>query len=241
MGRDTPLRVAALGDIHVRDSTLVECRQLLREVRAQCDVLVLCGDLTNRGTVHEAELVGSELSGFGVPVLAVLGNHDFECGEEKAVSEILSRAGVTMLDGEPCEIEGVGFAGVKGFCGGFDNRMLEPWGEPMIKQFVRESVDEALRLELALSALNSERRVVVLHYAPIKDTVEGEPEQIFPFMGSSRLAEPICRFGADVVFHGHAHRGFPKGALATGIPVYNVSLPLLRETSPEKPYVVVNV
>jgi Icc-related predicted phosphoesterase len=116
--------------------------------------------------------------------------------------------------------------------------MLEPWGEKIIKEFVREAMDEALQLEMAMARLRVERKVVVLHYAPISATVVNEPEQIFPFMGSSRLMETICRFGAEVVFHGHAHNGTPQGTGPQDIPVYNVSLPLMQRVSPDRPYVI---
>lgn len=232
------VRVAAVGDIHIRDNNTGNIRELLRDISHTADILVLAGDLTGRGTVHEAELLAAELTQCRIPVLGVLGNHDVEAGEEEGILEILKRAGMVILDGEPCELQGVGFAGVKGFCGGFDHHMLEPWGEPVIKEFVREATDEAMRLEMALARLRTERKVVVLHYAPISGTVAGEPEQIFPFLGSSRLIEPICRFGADLVVHGHAHRGSHKGVAGNDIPVYNVSLPLMTQISPEQPYLI---
>lgn len=235
------VKIAAVGDIHIRESTSGNIRDLLRDITQKADILVLAGDLTGRGTVQEAELLATELNQCHIPVLGVLGNHDVEAGEQDAMLEILRHAGMVMLDGEPCEIQGVGFAGVKGFCGGFDHRMLEPWGESIIKAFVRETVDETLRLEMALARLRTDRKVVVLHYAPIMDTVMGEPEQIFPFLGSSRLIEPVCRFGANLVVHGHAHRGSHKGTAGNNIPVYNVSLPLMTQVSPEQPYLLYEV
>ena len=134
-----------------------------------------------------------------------------------------------MLDGEAVEIGGVGFAGVCGFGGGFGRRMLNAWGEPLIKQFVQEAIDQALLLEQALGKLQTDRRVVVLHYSPIRATVTGEDPEIFPFLGSSRLEEPINRFRVSAVFHGHAHNGASEGVTSSGIPVYNVSLPLLQQ------------
>ncbi|HEX8280203.1 MAG TPA: metallophosphoesterase, partial [Chthoniobacterales bacterium] len=148
--------------------------------------------------------------------------------------KVMEDAGVVMLDGEATEIEGVGFAGVCGFGGGFGRRMLNAWGEPLIKTFVQEAIDHALRLEQALATLQSERRVVLLHYAPIRATVEGEPPEIFPFLGSTRLEEPINRYRVSAAFHGHAHNGTEEGATATGIPVYNVAAPLLLKHAPEK-------
>lgn len=232
------VRIAAVGDIHVRESTTANIRELLSDISQKADILVLAGDLTGRGTVHEAELLATELTQCRIPVLGVLGNHDVEAGEEEGILKVLRHAGMGILDGEPCEIQGIGFAGVKGFCGGFDHHMLEPWGERVVKEFVREAVDETMRLEMAMARLRTERKVVVLHYAPIVGTVVGEPEQIFPFLGSSRLIEPICRFGANLVVHGHAHRGSHEGAAGNGIPVFNVSLPLMTQISPEHPYLI---
>jgi Icc-related predicted phosphoesterase len=198
-------------------------------------VLLLCGDLTNYGLVEEAHVLARELNAVKVPVVAVLGNHDFETGKQEEISRVLTDAGVTMLDGDACEVRGVGIAGVKGFCGGFGRGALGAWGEAVVKQFVHEAVNEALKLEAALARLRTPRRVALLHYAPVRDTVEGEPVEIFPYLGSSRLGEPLDRYGVDVVFHGHAHRGAPEGRTSAGIPVYNVALPLLQRTAPNGP------
>ena len=141
-----------------------------------------------------------------------------------------------MLDGgDAVEIHGVGFAGVKGFAGGFGRRALGPWGEETIKLFVREALDEALKLETALGKLRTERRVVLLHYSPIVGTVEGEPQEIYPYLGSSRLEEPLTRYPVDAVFHGHAHHGALEGKTEGGVPVYNVSLSLLQRSFPDRP------
>ncbi len=198
-------------------------------VSREADVLLLCGDLTDYGLAEEAELLATDIRAhLRIPVLAVLGNHDFESGHPEAVTKVMEEAGVRMLDGESTEIDGVGFAGVCGFGGGFGRRMLNAWGEPLIKSFVQEAIDQALRLEQALTQLTSDRRIVLLHYAPISRTVEGESPEIFPFLGSTRLEEPINRFRVNAVFHGHAHNGSPEGATTTGIPVFNVSVPLLQ-------------
>lgn len=226
------LRVAAVADIHYGKHSRGSLHDVFVEISQNADVLLLCGDLTDYGLAQEAEELAADLrSAVRVPMLGVLGNHDFESGEPKLVRQILEDAGVTMLDGEAIEIGGVGFAGVCGFGGGFGRRMLNAWGEPLIKQFVQEAIDQALRLEQALGKLQSERRVVVLHYSPIRDTVAGEDPEIFPFLGSSRLEEPVNRFRVNVVFHGHAHNGAGEGATSKGIPVYNVSLPLLRKAN----------
>src|SRR6185503_11033426 len=202
------------------------------------DVIALAGDLVDYGLPEEAHILARELSvaiKANVPVVAVLGNHDFEGGQPDAVKEILCAAGVTILDGDAVEIKGVGFAGVKGFCGGFGRRALEPWGEPAIKSFVREALDEALKLESALARLRARNRIALLHYAPIEATVHGEPLEIYPFLGSSRLEEPLNRYEVDAVLHGHAHHGSPEGRTSTGIPVYNVSMSLLRRHFPDRP------
>ena len=229
------LRLAAIGDLHVTRKSLGVFQPIFVQASERADVLLLCGDLTDYGLPDEAHNLAKDLGLVKVPVVAVLGNHDFESGRPDAVQQILSDAGVTVLDGESCEIRGVGFAGAKGFAGGFGRRALEPWGEEAIKSFVREAVDEALKLERALSRLHTPQRIAVLHYAPIRETVEGEPVEIFPFLGSSRLEEPLNRFRATAVFHGHAHAGAPEGRTSAGIPVYNVSMPVLRRHFPNQP------
>jgi Icc-related predicted phosphoesterase len=230
------VRVAAVGDLHCTRQNAASFQPLFRHAHDHADVLVLCGDLTHLGLAEEAQALTRELTSLRIPVVAVLGNHDCHSGQQEQLRRILGDAGVTMLDGESTEIRGIGFAGVKGFVGGFGRRLLEPWGEDIIKLIVRESVEEALKLESALARLRTKNTIVVLHYAPIPDTVEGEPEQIFPFLGSGRLEEPINRYAVTAVFHGHAHHGRPEGKTGNGTPVYNVSLPLLRSSFPENPY-----
>jgi Icc-related predicted phosphoesterase len=231
------LRIGAVGDIHyTRSPEPTSMRELLAHASRELDVLLLCGDLTDHGLPEEAQALAKEIhSSVSIPVIAVLGNHDFESGKPEEVKDILCESGIKVLDGDACEVEGVGFAGVKGFCGGFGKRALGPWGETIIKEFVREAVNEALKLESALARLRAKPRIAVLHYSPIQDTVEGEPAEIFPFLGSSRLEEPINRYKVHAVFHGHAHRGQPEGKTATGVPVYNVCVQLLRHSYPERP------
>ncbi len=225
------LRIAAVADIHYGKHSRGELHDVFADISHQADLLLLCGDLTDYGLAEEAEQLAVDLrAAVRVPMIGVLGNHDFESDEAKLVQQVLEQAGVTMLDGEAIEIEGVGFAGVCGFGGGFGRRMLNAWGEPLIKQFVQEALDHALRLEQALGKLQTERRVAVLHYSPIRATVAGEDPEIFAFLGSSRLEEPINRFRVNAVFHGHAHNGSGEGTTGTGIPVYNVSLPVLLKT-----------
>ena len=231
------VHVAALADLHAAEGSAGVYRDLIQDICDHADILVLCGDLTNRGLPTEAHLLADELfSPCRIPIVGVLGNHDFECGHQDEVNRILCDAGLIILEDEPREILGIGFAGVKGFCGGFDRHALAPWGEDTIKQFVHETVEDALRLESGLAKLRTEHKLVVLHYAPVRDTVQGEPPEIFPFLGSSRLAEPIDRFRATAVFHGHAHNGTHRGQTIGGIPVYNVALPLMRQLNAEHPY-----
>lgn len=235
------VRVAAVADVHVHEGTRAEWRDLLAAIDGEADILVLAGDLTNRGLAREAEVLVDSLGAFRLPIVAVLGNHDVESGQQDEVTRILCGAGVMMLDDEPHEVNGVGFAGVKGFCGGFESHALSPFGEEMIKHFVRESLDEALRLESGLARLRTEHRIAVLHYAPVRATVEGEPPEIFPFLGSSRLAEPLDHFGVTATVHGHAHHGSARGQTKGGVPVYNVALPLMREVNAERPFVLLEL
>jgi Icc-related predicted phosphoesterase len=230
------VRIAALGDLHVSKSSQGALKPLFTQISASADVLVLCGDFTDYGVPEEARVLARELTNaVKIPIVAVLGNHDYESGKEMEIMQILRDSGITVLDGEATEVHGIGFAGVKGFCGGFGRGALGPWGEKAIKAFVQEAVDESLKLEAALARLRTPRRVALLHYAPVRATVEGEPIEIFPYLGSSRLEEPINRYRVSAVFHGHAHRGTPEGRTSTGVPVYNVAMPLLSRTNPDRP------
>ena len=235
MGSDV-VRIAAVSDIHYARDSQGSMQPLFNQISESADVLVLAGDLTDYGLPEEAKVLARDItSTLKIPVVAVLGNHDFESGQEQEVAQIMSDVGVRILDGDSFEMHGVGFAGVRGFCGGFGRGALGAWGEPIIKQFVHEAVNEALKLEAALQRLKSDHRIAVLHYAPIRDTVEGEPLEIFPFLGSSRLEEPLMRFDVTAVFHGHAHKGRPEGKTANGIPVYNVAHQVLQSSYPDRP------
>jgi Icc-related predicted phosphoesterase len=234
-----PVRIAGIGDLHVAETSAGAWRELFGEISERADVLALCGDLTNLGAAREAEVLADELRAASITVVGVLGNHDFECGQPDEVRRILHDAGVLFLEGKAVEIQGVGFAGAKGFAGGFGARMLTSFGEPAIKQFVAEGVEEAMRLETALRTLRTERRVVVLHYAPVAATVEGEPKEIFPFLGSSRLAETIDRFGVSAILHGHAHLGTYAATTEKGIPVYNCARSVEKPSG--RPYALIEI
>jgi Icc-related predicted phosphoesterase len=236
------MRLAAVGDVHCTRTLQGALQPVFAAMAAEADAIVLCGDLTDYGLAEEARVLVRELEAArGVPTVAVLGNHDYQSGEADQVVRILTEAGVHVLDGDACEISGVGFAGAKGLGGGFGERALQPWGEGIIKQFVHETVEEALKLESALARLRTPVRIAVLHYSPIVATVEGEPREIFPFLGSSRLEEPLLRYPVAAVFHGHAHRGRPEGRTRGDVPVYNVCLPLLRDIDAARPFRVVEV
>jgi Icc-related predicted phosphoesterase len=237
------VRIAAVADIHVKKTSQGGFQPMFAKASEEADVMLLCGDLTDYGAIEEAKILAKEItSSLRIPALGVLGNHDVESGHEKEIVQILTDAGVVMLDGDAHEVHGVGFAGVKGFGGGFGRRQLGAWGEKIIKDFVHEAIEEALKLEAALARLRTPQRIAVLHYAPIHATVVPEPPEIMPFLGSSRLEDPIDRYRCSAVFHGHAHRGSPEGRTKSNIPVYNVALPLMLATYPDRqPFRVVEV
>jgi Icc-related predicted phosphoesterase len=230
------VHIAAVSDVHYGKHSQGMLQALFAQIAERADVLVLPGDLTDYGLAEEARVLARDLtSAVKIPIVGVLGNHDYESDQADEITRILADAGVHMLDGDSVEVHGVGFAGVKGFAGGFGRGTLGPWGERAVKTFVQESVNEALKLESALARLKTTHRIAVLHYAPVQSTVEGEPAEIFPWLGSSRLEEPLTRYQVSAVVHGHAHKGTAVGHTTTGIPVYNVSLPLLRATYPDQP------
>ncbi|NUP06683.1 MAG: metallophosphoesterase [Polyangiaceae bacterium] len=231
------LRIAAIGDLHCGKESSGVIARALAGVSEAADVLLLCGDLTDYGTLEEAKILAREVAGIRIPILGVLGNHDFESDKAEEVTSILADAGVRILDGGTFMHRDVGFAGIKGFCGGFGRGTLGHWGEPVLKRFVQEAIDEELKLETALARLHMvPTRVVLMHYSPVRATVIGEPEEIHAFLGCSRLEEPLARNAVAAVFHGHAHRGTPEGKThARGTPVYNVAWPLTRRLAPERP------
>lgn len=236
------VRLAAVGDIHSTRTSSGTLQPLFAQITEHADILLLCGDLTDDGLPEEAHTLLKELATVKLPIVAVLGNHDYQSEQQDEVRRMLCEAGVQVLDGETCVIAGMGFVGVKGFAGGFGQRALAAWGEASIKHFVHEAIEEALKLENALAKLRAAEAqtlqmpvVVLLHYAPIRATVEGESPEIFPFLGSSRLEEPLLRYPVTAVFHAHAHHGRPEGHTRSGVPVYNVSLPVLHQAFPDQP------
>ncbi len=236
-----PLRLAAIGDLHVTEQPEHRFRDMFAEISDKADVLALCGDLTNFGKTKEAELLAEDLRACTIPAVGVLGNHDYECGQPEEIVRILREAGVTILDEQAVVIQGVGFAGVKGFVGGFGRGELGAFGEAAVKTFVEESQNEARKLENSLRTLRTDRVVAVLHYAPIPETVEGEPLEIYPFLGSSRLADAVDRFGnVKAVVHGHAHRGSYEGRTHRGTPVFNCARFVVAERF-DRPYALLEI
>jgi Icc-related predicted phosphoesterase len=236
MTSNNTFKIAAVADIHYGRGPREELSGLLAEAMSASDVLLLCGDLTDHGRPKEAKMLLEDLHARpDSEIFAVLGNHDLEGEDTEEFVDVLQNGGVNVLDGECASIGPVGFAGVKGFCGGFGKRSVHPFGERELKDFINVTVEEAIKLETALSRLDTRFRVVLLHYAPIRATVEGEPLEIFPFLGSSRLEDPLNHYEATVVFHGHAHKGAPVGATSSGVPVYNVSVKVLKDAYPERP------
>lgn len=234
------VKIAAMGDIHI-GRVGVSHKENFKQLSEEAEILLLCGDLTERGTEEQTTMLIEELASCTVPVIAVLGNHDYDKGNEKIIETMLTQAHVKVLDGDYTIIKDIGFAGIKGCGGGFDKYMLTPFGEPMVKEFVRQSVEDSLRLENALAQLSTDKKVVLMHYSPIVQTVSGEPKEIFPFLGCSRFVSPIHRFQATIVFHGHAHHGTYEGKTEQGIPVYNVAYPILKKQFPDKPYAIFEV
>jgi Icc-related predicted phosphoesterase len=235
------MRVAATADLHFTPARYTALHDQLNRVRDEADVFVVAGDLTNFGRPDEMEPLLNVLVRLRLPVIVVLGNHDYESDRQVELMRMLTQEGIKVLDGSAYERDGVGFAGTKGFVGGFGRGVLTAFGEQEIKTFVRAGIDEALRLERAMSQLRTKKRVVVLHYAPVVTTVEGEAPEIYPFLGTSRLAEVIDRHGADLVVHGHAHNGKCNGTTPGGVPVHNVAITLLQAQNPSAVYRVFDV
>jgi Icc-related predicted phosphoesterase len=235
------MRIAAMADIHYSPQSYDRIREPMGRVRDEADVLVLAGDLTNYGKPQEMESLLNVLMKVRIPTVAVIGNHDCECNQESELIQMMASEGIKVLDGTGYERDDVGFAGTKGFPGGFGRGALTAFGEKEVKAFVQAAIDEAIKLERALMQLRAPKTVVVVHYAPIAGTVQGEPPEIFPYLGTSRLADVVDRHGADLVFHGHAHHGSPEGKTTGGVPVHNVALALNLKQNPSKPYRIFDI
>jgi Icc-related predicted phosphoesterase len=239
---ESRFRLAAMADLHCRQDQHGKFRELIRMVNGEAEGLVLAGDLTDHGTLDEARTLAEQLTELRVPCAAVLGNHDFEGGVAKEIGRVLGEVKIRVLDGDYAVFDKrLGIAGVKGFVGGFERAMLQAFGEPAIKAFVQEAVNEALKLEAALAQIELEKRVVLMHYAPIAATVEGEDPAISAYLGTTRLLAPVESFGARAVIHGHAHHGRLEGVTPKGIPVYNVAVPVLRKHLADRRFRVLEI
>ncbi len=230
------MRIAATADIHFSPQSYDRLREPLSRVREEADVLVIAGDLTNYGRPDEMHSLLNALVRLRVPIVAVLGNHDYESGQEQELMNLMTTEGIKVLDGSSYERDSVGFAGAKGFLGGFGRGVLTAFGEKEVKAFVQAGIDETMKLERSLAMLRTQKTVIVTHYAPIAETVQGEPTEIWPYLGSSRLSDVIDRHGASLALHGHAHHGKADGKTTGGVPVSNVSLPLLLGQDPPRAY-----
>ncbi|HEX6944908.1 MAG TPA: metallophosphoesterase [Casimicrobiaceae bacterium] len=228
------VRVAAAGDIHVEDHNGDAVAEAFRTIGDQADVILLAGDLTTHGEPEQAELFVSARRETDLPVVAVLGNHDWHSpGHHDEFVSVLRAGGIEVLEGASwrgrCAGVDVGVAGVKGFVGGFEGSFLSDFGEPLLREAYAETGREVAALDAALEEIaDCGVRIALMHYAPIRDTLEGEPEGIFTFLGSGRLAEPLLHHRPDLALHGHAHAGTLEGSVAGLVPVYNVAVPVMR-------------
>jgi Icc-related predicted phosphoesterase len=234
------MKIAAIGDLHCTHIAKGAIRSLLAGIEGKADMLALVGDLTNTGMIQEMEVLLEELKCFSGPIAAVVGNHDHEQNHSELLVKMMERRGICVLDRSTCVIDGVGFFGTKGFCGGFDDQRIQPFGEYAIKAFVQAGVDEMVAMEKALATLTTRTKVGLLHYAPIRGTLEGESPELFPFLGTSLMADVLDRHDVTVAFHGHAHRGALHGHTPGNVPVYNVSR-FARVLKGEPPYLYYEV
>jgi Icc-related predicted phosphoesterase len=232
------MKLAAVADIHLKTEDQDKNIRQFSRANELADALVIAGDLTNHGMPDEMRACLAVLEHVHIPIIAVLGNHDHESGHQDELAGMLRLAGVHLLDGQCHEVDGVGFAGTKGFCGGFAPYELMPFGENGIKTFVEIAEREAIKLDYGLAQLHTPIKIAITHYAPIKETVVGEPEPIFPFLGSSRLQRALDRHKPVLALHGHAHKGTFTAESTTGTKIYNVALHLLRQRGEEHPFVI---
>lgn len=243
--REKKTRIAAVADIHVKATDKGIWADYFREISKRADVFLIAGDLTYTGDEVEAQVLSEELKSCSIPVVVVLGNHDHEKGRQKLIRHTIQSEHVHVLDGEFVVLNNIGIAGIKGFGGGFDNHMLSLFGEEAMKSFVKEAVNESLSLDRALNRLDEDyedlKKVVLMHYSPVKSTIVGEPEEVFPFLGCSRLEEPLNRYFIEAVFHGHAHKGFHEGKTHNGVKVYNVAWPILQKAGFDVPVFIMEI
>ena len=232
------MKVAAVADIHLKAEDHEKNVRQFSMANDLANALVIAGDFTNHGLPEEMRTCLSVLEHVHIPIIAVLGNHDHESGHQDELAGMLRLAGVHLLDGQCHEVDGVGFAGTKGFCGGFAPYELMPFGENGIKTFVEIAEREAIKLDYGLAQLHTPIKIAITHYAPIKETVVGEPEPIFPFLGSSRLQRALDRHQPALALHGHAHKGTFAAESTTGTRIYNVALHLLRQRGEEHPFTI---
>jgi uncharacterized protein len=224
------VKIAAAGDVHASEGTRVHLKESFDAIEREVDVILLAGDLTAHGEPEHAEVLAAAARGLTVPILAVLGNHDFHAGHGDEVARVLREAGMRVLDRDAVIVEldgqATGIVGTKGFVGGFSGSQLPDFGEPLLRQVYAETSDEAEAIRRGLQEIaHCPIRIVLLHYSPTSDTLHGEPEGIWTYLGSDRLAAPIAEYRPDVVLHGHAHSGSFEGAIGT-VPVYNVAVPV---------------
>ncbi|MDV7351668.1 metallophosphoesterase [Rhodococcus oxybenzonivorans] len=226
------MRIAAVGDVHLAEDARGLLRPALDKLHEYADVLLLAGDLTRHGTVEEASVVADEFRDLGVPVIAVLGNHDHHCDAADEITALLESRDITVLEGTTATVavdgQTLGVAGIKGFGGGFAGKCASAFGERQMKDFAGHTVEVAAELRRALSTLETDIRVALTHYSPISDTLHGEPPEIYPFLGSYLLGEPIDEFGVDLAVHGHAHAGRERGTTPGGVRVRNVAQPVIH-------------
>jgi Icc-related predicted phosphoesterase len=222
------IRIAAMADLHFGPESLKTFSSMFKSAGSEADVIVLGGDLTMRGLVEEARGLVEAMGNSKVPIVTVLGNHDHEANNQEEIMDILEEAGVKVLERNIYITAGrsIGFCGTKGFCGGFAPSRIAPFGERILKMFINETFKEANKVNRALKGMKADFKVVVYHYAPVRDTCIGERCEIIPFLGSSILSDPVDTFKANLVLHGHSHNGREKGQTFRGIPVRNVALPV---------------
>ncbi|MBE0447342.1 MAG: metallophosphoesterase [Actinobacteria bacterium] len=222
------VRIAAVGDVHAQRGAAPTFKADFANINARADILAIAGDLTAHGLAEEAEVLVDILKGVNIPIVAVLGNHDYHQRQQEEIKRVLKSSGILALDGETAVVEAggfnVGFIGTKGFGGGFGMGALPDFGEEIFRMMYREGVNEANKIRRGLETIKADFRVVLLHYSPIKETLHGEPPEVYAFLGASIMAEPINRLGADLIIHGHSHYGTEKGTTSGGIPVRNVAI-----------------